>query len=335
MVGISRRSARVIVSQKLQGFNENDTKALKSTIDQYNQHPEQLAGLTNEQFQQLRIAGERYGFTLNNPAAGPVPFKGQAKPLTPQQQTFNDFKAANPDATPEQEAAFMSITRGSRSAINTYLSKAISEHPEWGSEDIKRAAQTYQTQQVAQNRFLSGPQGNTIRSLNVVESHLKTMQQLATELKNGNIQAFNKIAQRWAEENGQPAPTNFDTAKQIVGTEIIKALGVAGAGTESERTAAGDAFNRARSPQAIDGAIGVVQQLLGGQLKGLRRQYTSSTGMPESSFDEMLEPETRQILGGGGGGGQIKGAPPVGTVEDGHRFKGGDPSDQSNWEPVS
>jgi hypothetical protein len=153
-------------------------------------------------------------------------------------------------------------------------------------------------------------------------------------LGSGETPRFNQIAQRWAEETGQSAPTNFDTAKQIVGTEIIKALGVAGAGTQQEREEAGNAFMRARSPQQIEGAINVVQSLLAGQLKGLRRQYTSSTGMPESSFDEMLEPETRQILGGGGGG-QIKGAPPVGTVEDGHRFKGGDPSDQSNWEPVS
>ena len=158
---------------------------------------------------------------------------------------------------------------------------------------------------------MSGPQGNTIRSLNVVESHLKTMQELSTALGNGEMPRFNQIAQRWAEETGQSAPTNFDTAKQIVGTEIIKALGVAGAGTQQEREEAGNAFMRARSPQQIEGAINVVQSLLAGQLKGLRRQYTSSTGMPESSFDEMLEPETRQILGGGGGGGQTNGGSPV------------------------
>ena len=300
MVGIQEKAESAF--QKMLGFSEYDTKALKSTIDQYNQHPEQLAGLSNEQFQQLRIAGERYGLKLNNPADGTVPFKGQARPLTPQQEAMKQFIAENPNATAAQMQAFTQSSRGGRSAIGIYMDKYRQEHPNASSDEIKRAEQLFSTQTLAQNRFLSGPQGNTIRSLNVVELHLKTMQELSGALQNGNVPAFNAAAQRFAEETGQPAPTNFDTAKQIVGTEIIKALGVAGAGTQQEREEAGNAFMRARSPQQIQGAIGVVQSLLGGQLKGLRRQFTSSTGMPESSFDEMLEPETRDVLGRSGTG---------------------------------
>lgn len=204
----------------------------------------------------------------------------------------------HPDATPEQIQAFNQSGRSAgRSAISMYMNRYLQENPNATAEDVKKAAQTFSTQMVAQNRFLSGPQGNTIRSLNVVVSHLDTLRSLTDDLKNGDIRAFNQVAQRWSEETGLPAPTNFDTAKQIIGAEIIKALGVAGAGTEAERREAADAFQRARSPQQIIGAIHVVQALLGGQLKGLRRQFVASTGLAEERFDDMLEPHTRQFLG--------------------------------------
>jgi hypothetical protein len=41
-----------------------------------------------------------------------------------------------------------------------------------------------------------------------------------------------------------------------------------------------------------------------------------------------------QVGGSGGGGGGSGAAPKPGAVEDGYRFKGGDPADQKNWEPV-
>lgn len=217
---------------------------------------------------------------------------------SPQSLALQKFLAEHPDATPEQLQAFNQAGSRGRSAISMYMNKYLQEHPGASSDDVKRAAQTFSTQITAQNRFLSGPQGNTIRSLNVVVSHLDTMKGLAEDLKNGNLPAFNRLAQRFAEETGQPAPTNFDTAKQIVGTEIIKALGVAGAGTEAERREAADAFYRARSPEQLEGAIKVAQALLGGQLQGLKRQYSVSTGLPEATFNDMLEPSTREFLSG-------------------------------------
>ena len=215
----------------------------------------------------------------------------------PQSIALHRFLDEHPDATAEEINSFIQGGRAGRSALTMYMQRYLAEHPGATADEVKGAAQQYTTETTAQNRFLSGPQGNTVRSLNVVVSHLETMRGLADALRNNNVQRFNQLAQRFAEETGQPAPTNFDTAKQIVGTEIIKALGVAGAGTENERKEAADGFMRARSPDQIYGAIGVVQALLGGQLKGLRRQFTTSTGLPGERFDEMLEPETVRSLG--------------------------------------
>lgn len=164
--------------------------------------------------------------------------------------------------------------------------------------DIAKRQQTFKAEQIAIQRFMSGPQGNTTRSLGVVVDHLATMRDLATELQNGNIQAFNRVAQEFAAQTGSPAPTNFDTAKQIVGAEIIKALGVAGAGTQTERAEAANAFSRAKSPDQLMGAIKVAQRLLAGQVGGLRKQFVASTGLNGEKFDEMLGDEAKGFLTG-------------------------------------
>lgn len=157
--------------------------------------------------------------------------------------------------------------------------------------------QKYKAQQVAIQRFESGPQGNTIRSLGVVVDHLATMRHLAEALKNGNTPLFNKIAQEWAEQTGSKVPTNFDEARTIVGAEIIKAIGVAGAGTQSERSEAANAFARWRSPQQLIGGIDdVFRPLMLGQLKGLERQFTQSTGLTHEEFLGLLGPEAEKFM---------------------------------------
>lgn len=156
--------------------------------------------------------------------------------------------------------------------------------------------QDFRTHQVALNRFNSGPTGNNIRGLNVAVDHMATLSDMIPELKNGNIVVFNKLAQMWAQQTGQPAPTNFDQARQIIGTEIIKALGVAGAGTVEERTKMADSFNRANSPAQLVGAIETAEKLLGGQLRGLRQQFTEATGRSPERFNNLLFPETREKL---------------------------------------
>lgn len=234
----------------------------------------------------------RYGGQPSLSRIQAVTIADRAAELKKEDPTLSDSAALEMAAT-EIRPAFQQ----SRSAIMMYMQQWNLEHPKATADEKKAAIQKYTTQITAQNRFLSGPQGNTIRSLNVVVSHLQTMQDLTDALKNNNVPAFNRIAQTWAEQTGQAAPTNFDTAKQIVGAEIIKALGVAGAGSEAERLAAANDFMRARSPEQIAGAIDTARKLLVGQLSGLRRQYIASTGLPGSTFDEMLEPETREFFG--------------------------------------
>src|SRR5262249_52765861 len=71
-------------------------------------------------------------------------------------------------------------------------------------EDLPSHRQEFKSQQVGIQRFRSGPQGNSIRSLGVAVDHLDTLRGMALALKNGNIQVFNRLAQAWAEQTGSP-----------------------------------------------------------------------------------------------------------------------------------
>jgi hypothetical protein len=166
--------------------------------------------------------------------------------------------------------------------------------------DLPKNWQAFKGEQTAINRFM-GVRGDTVRSLNVITDHAQTLGDLGAALKNGNIPLFNKIAQEWAQQTGNPVPTNFDMAKTIVGTELVKALGVAGAGTAEERAALGQSINRASSPEQISGILDtVVRPLLGGQLRGLQKQWNADTGLPESKFNDHLFPGTLKWLGSTG-----------------------------------
>jgi hypothetical protein len=186
--------------------------------------------------------------------------------------------------------------------------------------------------------FDTGTLGNSLRSFNVGISHLTTLGQLAGALQNGNVQKVNQIANAVAEQTGNPAPTNFDAAKAIVGDEIIKAI-VGGGGALADRENAQNQIDNAKSPEQLMGVIETYKKLMAGQLGGLQQQFTSSTGLPVASFDAKLYPETLEQLksdqaGAAPAAGQTPAPPAVGTVMQGYKFNGGDPADPSSWSKV-
>ncbi len=152
------------------------------------------------------------------------------------------------------------------------------------------SAPDYTAKNAAVNRFDSGPQGNTVRSINVVFQHLDVMRGLMKALGTGNIKQINRASQAFSEQVGQPAPTNFNAAKQIVLQEVIKAVTASG-GTLGDRETAAASIGRANSPQQLEGVLNTYTHLMSGQMEGLRRQFMTSTGLPGSTFDAKLSPE--------------------------------------------
>jgi hypothetical protein len=141
--------------------------------------------------------------------------------------------------------------------------------------------------------FATGKQGQQVTAFNTAIDHLSTMTKLSDALQNNDIKAFNSLGNTVARQTGQPAPTNFDAAKQIVTAEIIKAVVASGGGVK-ERQEAENNFAAASSPEQLKGVINTYKQLLGGQLNSLNLQYENSTGRKD--FDKKLTPDAKAEL---------------------------------------
>ena len=144
-------------------------------------------------------------------------------------------------------------------------------------------------------RFILGQDGRATVSLGTAVRHLDTLKQLADAWNAGDVQRLNQIRAVISREFGSSAATNLESAAALIGPEIIKALGVAGAGTSDERNHAGSQFSASKSPEQILGAIRTTQSLLGGQLEGKLRQARAA-GLSEEKFREMIGERPFEIL---------------------------------------
>jgi len=152
----------------------------------------------------------------------------------------------------------------------------------------------FPTIQSAAKEWFSGAQnspGSKVRSMNVAMSHMDTLKDLTQALQNGDMKRFNQVANWWASETGKPAPTNFDTAKQIVQDELINAI-VARSGGVTDRAEAAKHVPAMNGPEAILGALNTEQTLLAGQLGGLKHQYESAElDKHFGPFEKLLMPQ--------------------------------------------
>lgn len=180
-----------------------------------------------------------------------------------------------------------------RSAASLAAQRFVQEHPNATAADIAQFSADFGATGKSVGAFSTGKQGDLIRSFNVGIAHLNTLDGLVGALGNGNIQAFNKLGNAYAQQTGNPAPANFDAAKAIVGDEIIKAI-VGGGGALADRENAQNQINRANSPQQLAGVIKTYKTLMAGQLDGLKKQYADTTH--RNNFDSRLSPEAQSEL---------------------------------------
>lgn len=219
----------------------------------------------------------------------------------------------------------------SRPMAQNIMSRVVEINPDFDPTQ-------FATRQKAEKDFATGKQGQGVKSFNVAISHLGTLDQVADALHNGNMQLFNKLGNTYASQTGGTAPTDFSAVKKIVADEIVKAIVGSGGGV-ADREEAAKTIDAMNSPQQLKGVIGRYKELMKGQLDGLRKQYEATTG--KTDFDKkFMSDEARAVThppAAAAAAAKPGGAPLVpakGAVQDGHRFKGGDPAKRENWEPV-
>ena len=199
-------------------------------------------------------------------------FEGQAKAI------------ANGDASPM-------TGRAAASGVGAQIMRRVYEiNPEFDAKNYNPAVASLKS-------FTSGGDSKTVQALNNVTNHIAALRALATAQGNGNIPAFNSAANWWSQQTGQPAPTNFNAAKQIIAGEIVKAIAGAGGG-EGDRQTAAQTLSGAQSPVQINGALDTIQGLVGSQVHTLQNKYEQGTGRKD--FGRLLSDTVRKGFNIGG-----------------------------------
>jgi hypothetical protein len=134
------------------------------------------------------------------------------------------------------------------------------------------ASIAFQTDKALTRAFTSGQPAQTINYFNTATEHLKQLQQAADALNNGDLQLFNRLANSWATNTGNPAPTNFATIRNAVAGELSKTFKGAAA-TDAEIDAINTSINSSQSPAQLSGAIQNNIRLMGSKMEALRGQY--------------------------------------------------------------
>jgi hypothetical protein len=188
----------------------------------------------------------------------------------------------NPDGTPggDVESMAQAIAAGKLAPINGFalarprgqaiMARVMEVNPNYDAGD-------YAAKLAALKGFATGKEGTALRSFNVASDHLDTLGQMADALNNGNVQVLNQIGNAWNKATGNPAPTDFEAVKTIVGKEVVKAI-VAGGGGVGEREELSKLLTSANSPDQLKGVITHFKDLMDAQKAGLMDQYQRTTG---------------------------------------------------------
>jgi hypothetical protein len=232
-----------------------------------------------------------------NPSTGEPILGPDGKPLRPAptgRATTQTGATSETVSTNAQAIANYSMAPPGRNNRNRdqIMAQVMAVNPEYKEGD-------YGNQNIALRNW-TNPNGagfKQIGAFSTVAGHLDTLNKLAAALDNGDTPAINAMVNYIKRQTGDATVTNYDTAKQAVASELVKAVtGVAGALADREEAAKN--MLRNGSPEQQEEAIRTWKDLIASRLETSMYQFKSGTGRSENEFLQLLPPATREYFAG-------------------------------------
>lgn len=205
-------------------------------------------------------------------------------------------------------------------------------------------AVNYNGRAKARNDFTSGKSAQNITSFNTAIGHLDSLDKSVDELENSRFPWWNSMANSAKgqyDTKFQSAMKKFQAAKTAVTDELTRAFRGTG-GNVHDIVQWEKAISDSDSPEALHSAIRTAIELLHSRIEAVGDQYNRGMGTTKDPLT-LLSPKAQEAVrrlseGERAADKAEKSAAPkppaVGEVIDGHRFKGGNPAEKSNWEKV-
>jgi hypothetical protein len=153
-------------------------------------------------------------------------------------------------------------------------------------------ATLYPTRQKTRNDVANGPLGTGITAANTVLQHANEFAENAVALNNGQIPAFNWIANKTLEAAGSPRPLVLQATVDALASEARKVYAGAGGGTQADLDAWQQNFPINGSPSQQQGAMGELSKLLTGRLTAVANQINGGMQTNLSGTD-LLNPAAK------------------------------------------
>ena len=186
------------------------------------------------------------------------------------------------------------------------------------------------TGQVTEEKRLANLRATmAIRANNALQASQRVVAASAA-LPRGTLVPANFIQMKLWETESKPALRNYYIAVNSLSTEYAAALNN-GIPRVYDKQHAIDMINIYASHESIEAAVKALQRELQIALNSPGQVEDLILKHPTEAWGDLLlkqEQASETKLGAGGGG------PAVGEIQDGFRFKGGDPKDENNWERV-
>lgn len=198
--------------------------------------------------------------------------------------------------------AYAQLAREGKAAISPYMmrspqGRAIISAVVKPSDDP--SALGYDANRMTNRKFFqTGQGGNELKASGRALAHMGVLDQTIDALNNGDIRSLNELGNTLHTQFGDPAVTNFDTARQVVAGEVTKYLS-GGGGTLEDRNNLKNAFGDGSSVSQLKGALAILKNDFMGQMQGSEQQYINSVG--DGKFTELLTPMARQFYVSKGG----------------------------------